>query len=263
MNNISEAPGPRGSLPLAGLNALVLGGSSNIGETIAHGFLDAGARVCIASRTRAKLEAATTRLAARDPRAKGYVADLTASADLDHLAAHAAADMGRIDIVLNCQGITLIKPALDFTPDEFQRIVDTNLTSVFFSCTVFGRMMQQAGGGAIINIASLAAHRGWPGSTPYAISKHGVLGLTHSLAAEWASSGVRVNAISPGFFMTNLNRDQMSPQRKERALGRTPMGRFGELGELVGAAVYLASPAAGFVTGTVINVDGGYLAAGI
>lgn len=263
MTTSPPSPAANTSLSLAGLNALVIGGSSNIGEAIAHGFVDAGARVCIASRTPAKLEAATARLASRDPRAKGYVADLTRSEDLERLAREAASDMGRVDIVLNCQGITLIKPALDFTPEDFQRIIDTNLTSVFFSCTVFGRMMQEAGGGAIINIASLAAHRGWPGSTPYAISKHGVLGLTHSLAAEWAASGVRVNAISPGFFMTNLNRDQMSPQRKERALGRTPMGRFGEVAELIGAAVYLASPAAGFVTGTVINVDGGYLAAGI
>jgi NAD(P)-dependent dehydrogenase (short-subunit alcohol dehydrogenase family) len=117
--------------------------------------------------------------------------------------------------------------------------------------------------GVIINIASLAAHRGWANSCPYAVSKHGVVGLTKTLAAEWAVHGVRVNAISPGFFMTELNRDKMPEARKEAALMRTPAGRFGDVRELVGAAVYLASPAASFVTGTILNVDGGYLASGI
>ena len=123
--------------------------------------------------------------------------------------------------------------------------------------------MLARGEGAIITIASLAAHRGWPGSAVYALAKHGVAGLTLSLAAEWADRGVRVNAISPGFFMTELNQTRMSPERKQNALRRTPMRRFGALEELVGAAVYLASPAASFVTGSILNVDGGYLAAGI
>ena len=119
------------------------------------------------------------------------------------------------------------------------------------------------GSGAIVNIASMAAHRGFPRSAVYAMSKHGVIGLTRTLAAEWAARGVRVNAISPGFFPTELTRQAMSEERRESALRRTPMGRFGALDELVSTAVYLASPASAFVTGVVINVDGGYLASGI
>lgn len=119
------------------------------------------------------------------------------------------------------------------------------------------------GRGAIINIASLASHRGWPRSALYAIAKAGVLSLTRTLGAEWASRGVRVNAISPGFFMTELNRDKMSPERKALALARTPAGRFGEVDELAGAAVYLASASAGFVNGQTIAVDGGFLATGL
>jgi len=134
---------------------------------------------------------------------------------------------------------------------------------VFFACTKVGRLMLARKQGSIINIGSMAAHRGWPRSAIYSVSKHGVIGLTKSLAAEWADRGVRVNAISPGFFPTELTKAALSPERRERALRRTPMGRFGDLDELVGAAVFLASPASKFITGTVINIDGGYLAGGI
>ncbi|NNM72837.1 SDR family NAD(P)-dependent oxidoreductase [Enterovirga aerilata] len=251
------------SLSLAGMTALVIGGSSGIGEAAAHGFAQAGARVAIAARRPDKLEAAHARLAELDGEARAYAADVTDRAELAKLAERAQADLGRIDILMNCQGTTVIKPTLELTPAEYDSVIATNLTSVFFACTTFGRLMVEQGSGAIINIASLAAHRGWPNACPYAISKHGVVGLTTSLAAEWAPHGVRVNAISPGFFMTELNRARMPQARKDAALMRTPAGRFGELGELVGAAIYLASPAASFVTGTILNVDGGYLASGI
>lgn len=255
--------GPSTSLALTGLNALIIGGSSGIGEAIAHGYAAAGARVAIAGRVAPKLEAAAARLATRFPGARGYVADVTDPVALAGLAETVEQDFGQVDLLLPCQGTTIIKPTLDFTREEFNHIVATNQTSVFFACTTFGRAMLARGSGAIVNIASLSAHRGWPRACPYAMTKHAVLALTHTLAAEWAPQGVRVNAISPGFFLTELNRDKMPPERKESALRRTPMGRYGELDELVGAAIYLASPAAGFVTGTVINVDGGYLAAGI
>jgi NAD(P)-dependent dehydrogenase (short-subunit alcohol dehydrogenase family) len=117
--------------------------------------------------------------------------------------------------------------------------------------------------GVIINIASLASFRGWSRSAVYGMSKFGVVSLTETLASEWASRGVRVNAIAPGFFLTALNRDRMSPERKQAAVWRTPMGRFGNTNEVVGAAIYLASPSASFVTGATLRVDGGYLAQGI
>ena len=250
-------------LSLQGKTALVVGGSSGIGNAIAHGFQDSGARVAIAARTPAKVEAATQRLQELDPTARGYVIDAARPEEIDELVATAVTDFGHIDILVACQGMTILKPAEEVTPAEYDEVMQTNLRSVFFTCTRFGRHMLELGNGSIITIASLAAHRGWPLASIYAASKHGVAGLTKTLAAEWADRGVRVNAISPGFFTTELNQSKMSSKRKENALLRTPMGRFGQLDELVGAAIYLASPAAGFVTGTVLNVDGGYLASGI
>lgn len=251
------------SLSLAGKTALVIGGSSGIGKALAHGLQEHGARVAIASRSASRVEAALAELKQTDSQALGYVADATRQADIERLADSVMADLGRLDILIPCQGLTVIKPAEEVGEAEYDLVMGTNMRSVFFTCTGFGRRMLAAGEGSIITIASMAAHRGWPGAAAYAISKHGVVALTKTLAAEWAGRGVRVNAISPGFFMTGINRDKMSPTRKASALQRTPMARFGELEELVGAAVYLASPSARFVTGTVINVDGGYLAAGI
>jgi NAD(P)-dependent dehydrogenase (short-subunit alcohol dehydrogenase family) len=172
-------------------------------------------------------------------------------------------DHGHIDILVNSQGTTIIKPALEFKPEEYDQLLATNLKSVYFACLEAGRHMLERRSGAIINIASVSSYRGWPGSSVYGITKFGIVSLTESLAAEWATQGVRVNGIAPGFFMTELNQAKMQPERKASALARTPMNRFGKVDELVGAAVYLASPAASFVTGEIIRVDGGYLAGGI
>lgn len=251
------------AMPLENLNALIVGGSSGIGFTLAQGFQAAGARVAIAARTPEKLKSATETLQKTDPDSLGYTVDMNDCAAIEALAGDIARDLGPLDVLVNCQGTTVIKPTLEVTEAEFDLVMNTNLKSVYFACTLLGGAMLERGSGSIINIASLAAHRGWPRACPYAISKHGVLGLTRTLGAEWAEQGVRVNSISPGFFMTELNRARMPEARKQAALARTPFNRFGELEELVAAAVYLASPAAGFVTGTDIAVDGGYLASGI
>jgi NAD(P)-dependent dehydrogenase (short-subunit alcohol dehydrogenase family) len=161
------------------------------------------------------------------------------------------------------QGILALSPAEDYDAATFDRIVDTNLKSVWFCCTRFGRGMLARGSGCVITIASLASFRGFPRNGVYCVTKHGVRALTETLAAEWAGRGVRVNGIAPGFFMTDLNRDAMREERKARALSRVPMNRFGDVGELAGAAVFLASPAAAYVTGTTIAVDGGFLATGM
>ena len=242
--------------------ALVIGGTSGIGKAIARGYLEAGARVIVAGRDSEKLGRALADLAPHGE-VYGYQADVSDQADLRGLVGITLAHHGRIDVLVNCQGITLLKAAEEFTPEDWDMIINTDLKSVFFACTEVGRHMLGRGSGAIVNIASLASHRGWPRSALYAIAKTGVLSLTQTLAAEWAARGVRVNAISPGFFMTELNRDKMSPERKALALARTPAGRFGEVDELVGAAIYLASPAATFVTGETIAVDGGFLASGL
>jgi NAD(P)-dependent dehydrogenase (short-subunit alcohol dehydrogenase family) len=248
---------------LAGRNALVIGGSSGIGNRIAHGLMEARASVAIAARNKEKLEAAAEGLRRKNPKARVYSADVARAGEIDRLAQEVQRDFGRIDILVNSQGITIIKPAEEFSEAEYDSIMATDLKSVFLASLAFGKPMLARGDGAIINIASIAGQRGWPRAVVYAMAKHGVVGLTQTLAAEWAARGVRVNAISPGYFMTDLNREKMGAERKAKAIARTPMGRFGELDELVGAAVYLASPAAKYVTGAVLNVDGGYLAAGI
>jgi NAD(P)-dependent dehydrogenase (short-subunit alcohol dehydrogenase family) len=248
---------------LAGKTALVLGGSSGIGRQIALGFHDAGAVVLAVGRTAAKVAEVDGALAAQGAKAKGYCVDVTQPEELSRLIGRSVEEHGRIDILVNSQGITKLKPAEEFSRSDYDQLIATNLTSVFFACTEVGRHMLARGSGTIINIASIAAHRGVQSSALYTMSKHGVLALTRTLASEWATRGVRVNAISPGFFMTPLNQDKMSPQRKEVAKRRTPMKRFGELDELVGAAIFLASAAASYVTGESLAVDGGFLAAGL
>ena len=248
---------------LEGQVALVLGGSSGIGRQIALGLHEVGAVVVVAGKTEAKIAEADAALVAQGGGAFGHCLDVTDPAALSSLIGRVAGRHGRIDILVNSQGITMLKPAEAFTRADYEQVMAINLTSVVFACTEAGRHMLGRGSGSIINIASIAAHRGVQLSLTYTISKHGVLALTRTLGAEWAGRGVRVNAISPGFFMTPLNQAKMSPSRKATAVRRTPMQRFGTLEELVGAAVYLASPAASYVTGETIAVDGGFLAAGL
>ncbi|WP_366656871.1 SDR family oxidoreductase [Fodinicurvata sp. EGI_FJ10296] len=246
---------------LAGRTALVVGGTSGLGREIALGMKKAGARVVLVGRDTGKIDAAVNDLGGEP--ARGYAADVTDVSALRALAGKIESDVGPVHILVNSQGTTEIKPALEFTEEEYDRVVDTNLKSVFFTCQAFGARMVERGDGCVINIASLAAHYGWANATPYSISKYGVHSLTNSLAAEWGGSGVRVNAISPGFFLTDLNKARMSEERKAQATARNAMHRFGDLPEIAGAAVFLASPAAKFITGETIRVDGGYLATGI
>jgi NAD(P)-dependent dehydrogenase (short-subunit alcohol dehydrogenase family) len=270
MGSVLESPSTdaasgaaRASFSLAGLNALVIGGSSGIGFAIADAFRQHGARLVLAGRTPAKVEAAADRLSRDGKPVRGYALDASDERALDSVVRTVLDDLGSIDVLVPAQGITVLKPAEDFTAADYDAIMATNMRSVFLACTWVGRHMLARGRGSIITIGSMAAHRGFPCAAVYAVSKHGVIGLTKTLAAEWAPRGVRVNAISPGFFPTALTRAAMDPARRDSAIRRTPMGRFGELEELVGAAVFLASPASNFVTGVVINVDGGYLACGI
>ena len=248
---------------LDGQVALTIGGTSGIGREIALGFSDAGATIVTVSRTPEKVERTVKEIEAAGGTAQGHVADVRDIDQIRELVAKVIADHGRIDTLLNSQGVTRLKPSQEFTEEDYDFILDTNLKSVFFCSTEVGKHMIERGSGSMINIASLSSYRGWSNSCLYSLSKFGVVSLTETLACEWAQRGVRVNGIAPGFFMTDLNKERMPQARKEHAIARTPMGRFGELDELVGAAIFLASPAAKYVTGETIRVDGGYLAMGI
>lgn len=250
------------SFDLSGRHAVVIGGGSGIGKAIAEGLGQAGARLTLAGRRQDVLDQAATEFARAGIAAEIDPVDATDIAQLQAFAARME-KAAPVDILVNAQGIMTLKPAEEFTPEDFDRILGTNVKSMYFACLEFGKGMLARGQGSIVNIASLASFRGFPRNAIYCISKHGVVALTETLAAEWAPRGVRVNAIAPGFFMTDLNKDSMKDDRKARAISRTPMGRFGATSELAGAAVYLSAPAASYVTGATIQVDGGFLASGM
>jgi NAD(P)-dependent dehydrogenase (short-subunit alcohol dehydrogenase family) len=248
---------------LEGKIAKTLGGTSGIGRQISLGFAEVGATVIPVSRTPAKVEKVTAELQAIGSEARGHVTELRDLGALRELVDQVIADHGHIDILLNSQGITRAGPLEDFTEEDYDVVLDTNLKSVFFSSTEVGRHMLERGSGSIVNIASMTSYRGFPRAGLYGMSKFGIVSLTETMACEWADRGVRVNGIAPGFFLTDLNRKVMSAERKQLVINRTPMNRFGELEELVGAAIYLCSDAAKFVTGETIRVDGGFLAKGL
>ena len=243
--------------------ALVIGGGSGIGRAIALGLARAGAAVAVAGRRRDPLDETCAAIRDLGVAAAAFVADVADLAALDRLVAEVEGAGGSPDVLVNAQGVMTLRAAEDYDEADFDRIMGTNVKSVWFACTRFGKGMLARGSGVVINIASLASFRGFQRNGVYCVSKHGVRALTETLAAEWASRGVRVNAIAPGFFLTDLNRDVMSEERKARALARVPLGRFGAVDELAAAAVFLASPGAAYVTGATIPVDGGFLAAGM
>lgn len=248
---------------LRGRQALVIGGGTGIGRAIAVGLAQAGADVHLAGRRAAVLDTAGAELRNLGVASRSFPVDATDLQALRRLVDTVGRDCGVPDVLVNAQGVMSLKNAEDFDEADYDRIMATNAKSVWFASTWFGKGMLARGSGCVINVASLASYRGFARNGIYCMSKHAVRALTETLASEWADRGVRVNAIAPGFFMTDLNRDSMTAERKARAQSRIPMARFGEVDELAGAAVYLASPAARYVTGATIAVDGGFLAAGM
>ena len=241
--------------------AVVTGGAGGLGAAIARGLAEAGAAVAVADRDAAGARTLAAELTAAGRRALGIAVDVSDAAGVDAMARDAEAALGPVDILVNCAGITHRQPAVDFPRAQWDRVLAVNLTGVFLPTQALGRGMVARRRGAVVNIASIAGEIGLPGTVAYAASKGGVVMLTRALAVEWAPHGVRVNAIAPSWFSTNIgDLVHREPDYFERAMRRVPLGRMGKPDELVGAALYLASDASAMVTGHVLAVDGGTLA---
>lgn len=248
---------------LTGRVAVVVGGTTGIGRTLALGLADAGADVVATGRRASLVDDVAAEIVARGRRTCRVTADVGDVASLERLRDACLAACGAIDILVSAAGITQRVPSLAMDEAEWQAILDTNLGGTWRTCRVLGAPMLASGRGRVITIGSLSSFVGLHEVAAYTASKAGVAGLTRALAVEWAPHGVTVNAIAPGVFRTDMNERLLDSPRGQEFLLRTPMRRFGRLEELVGAAVFLASEAASFVTGHVLVVDGGFLASGV
>jgi NAD(P)-dependent dehydrogenase (short-subunit alcohol dehydrogenase family) len=251
-----------GLFSLDGDVAVVIGGGGVLAGAMAEGLAAAGARVAIAGRTQEHADARAKSIVAKGGCAIGIACDATRRADLARVLETVQAQFGRLDILINAAGVNSATPFFEITEEEWYRILDIDLKSVFLACQVFGKAMVDAGrGGSIINISSVSSGPPLSKVFTYSIAKAGVNQITEFLAREFAPHQIRVNAIIPGFFPAEQNRKVLTPERIASILSHTPMGRFGEAEELIGAAVYLASrKASSFVTGAILRVDGGFMA---
>lgn len=248
---------------LAGRVAVVVGGTSGIGRALAVGLAEAGADVVATSRREALVHEAASTIEARGRTTIRIAADVTDVGSLERVRAACLERFHRIDIAVAAAGVTVRTPTLEMTDEHWRRVLDTNLTGTLNVCRVFGAPMVERGAGRIITVASLSSFLGFFEVAAYTASKSAVAGLTRALAVEWAPSGVTVNGLVPGVFSTDLNRQLLASERGQELLMRTPMRRFGQIEELVGAAIFLASDAASFITGQLLVVDGGFLASGV
>jgi len=251
-------------LELNGKVAVVVGGTSGIGRAIAHGFAQAGADVIPTSRRAEQVETTAREIEELGRRSLRVTSDVSDRQSLERVLSEAVQAFGKVDILVNSAGRTKRAPTIDFSEADWNAILDTNLTGTLRACQVFGKQMLEQESGSIINIASLSTFVALYEVAAYSASKAAVGSLTKSLALEWSSRGVRVNAIAPGVFRTALNQKLLDEtERGHEFRLRTPMKRFGDVEELAGAAIFLASDAASFVTGEVLVVDGGFLASGV
>jgi 2-dehydro-3-deoxy-D-gluconate 5-dehydrogenase len=249
-----------GRFDLRGKVAIVTGGNGGIGLGIARGLADAGADIAVVGRNEAKSSAAVTDLEAHGIRAIAVAADVTDKAAVAAMVARAASELGRVDILVNNAGINIRKPPHMLELEEWSSVIDTNLTSAFLCSKAVYPAMKQAGGGKIINIGSMMSIFGASFAPAYAASKGGIVQFTRSCACAWAADNIQANAILPGWIDTDLTkraREQIDGLH-DRVLARTPAARWGAIDDFTGIAVFLASSASDFVTGTAIPVDGGF-----
>ena len=255
---------PYAPLDLTGQTAVVIGGTSGIGRVMTRALAEAGADVVATSRRMDVVEDTAKEIESLGRATLRVPSDVTDRASLETVLAKSIERFGKVDIMINCAGRTKRVPSLDLSEEDWNAILETNLTGTLRAAQVFGRHMVERGYGRIVNIASLSSFVALFEVAAYGASKAGVAALTKQLAIEWASRGVCVNAIAPGVFRTPLNQNLLDGTDRGREFQvRTPMKRFGKLEELGGAAVFLSSPAASFVTGEVLVVDGGFLASGV
>ncbi len=247
---------------LDGKVAIVTGGGGGLGSLAARAFAAAGADVVLVGRTAEKLRAAADAVRGTGRRAAAIVADVTRSADVNRMVEQAVGAFGRVDILLNNAGVTSPKTAVELTDEDWHRIMDTSATGAFYCARAVAPVMMRQREGCIISVGSILSARGMAKRTAYSAAKAAVMNLTRALALELGPHGIRVNAIAPTVIVTDLNRElvRTQPQLYQAVLDRTPLGRLGEPEDIAGALVFLASPAARFITGQTLFIDGGYTA---
>jgi NAD(P)-dependent dehydrogenase (short-subunit alcohol dehydrogenase family) len=247
---------------LDGRRALVTGGARGLGRVISQALAEAGADVAISGRSRDACESAASEIAAATGRrARGFAADVIEAEQVTRLVSEVEAELGPIDILVNNAGVNKRGAIEELTEADWDMVIDTNLKGPWLCARAVGPKMRDRGWGRIINLASVLGVIALPGRSPYAASKSGVINLTRVLALEWAGTGVTANAICPGAFGTEMNRSLLDdPVKYQEFVRRIPMKRWGEVDEIAGAAVFLASDAASYVTGSTLTVDGGWTA---
>jgi NAD(P)-dependent dehydrogenase (short-subunit alcohol dehydrogenase family) len=246
---------------LSGQVAIVVGGTGVLGGALCDGLAGAGATVVVAGHSQKRGKERVEKIQELGGQAIFLPADVSSRESLETLLAATLAQFGRADMLINCAGVNSASPYLEVTDDDWQRVIDVNLRGTHWGCQIFGAQMAASGGGSILNIASVTAHLPLSRVFAYSASKAAVVNLTQNVARELAPRGVRVNALCPGFFPAEQNRQILDEARTAAIMSQTPMARFGEPSELVGAALLLLSAKAGsFITGAACYVDGGFTA---